>query len=874
MKKQKISRSPKVSFSIIVTAFVVAVIALSFFIKPDFIQGLIMKAKISPKTAVVVRPPQIPDALGGKLDMNVMNAVKAEFQKQRAALPKKMTKLSDKDVARINVYNSLKRVKFGKKDDDLLRRKTALIMSAVGNKKIADDLKKLLLVTGTAVDVSKKIKEYTDTLPWNIYGDALPIPQNFILAFKYPAEYAKMNTANISVNTPKFGTLFGACVVGNQAMTINSASFESRGEPGIPTAFQGYYLTWDAATNSYKGNQFWPSSMESWGSWNGNVTLPVPIKLDPNGPQQCTVFGIAYQKINQTPAVGYNQFSLTGLRNQIPGDIITAKIWTSDMPYLMKVGNDSAAHGVIDLFDYKNQVGFIKYNEDPPSPSFPPINSEWVYFGSTMVRTYGDSYAEMSSMTVELESTYDDNTVIKGNFYINSEYSLSDNIRSKNLEVPATLHKGLNTIPVNLSFYPGANINMHFMAEKLPGTVGKLQTVYKGFNTTAEQVLSYPCWHADIATNSCSAVPFVKYPTGEINVVIPDVGDSTLDVTYYPYEFYSWANWFDKYSIGPEANSIFQLNLSGTAPTPDMEVGPIKIKVLGNFTQSMGVHIRVMRGNLIDPNASYEVNSDMTVLPGSIITIDKVEVGGFGSVNAYIIPTSVPGDSLLSPKYIKFLVEAIPAKYKADGYYVHAGDVVPTTIHPVNSLPIASAKTEFGDNSLFVYPGYSGYPRQDIDLSRQGNNGEFTVNASCFTARGQSDLYSFTYSHWEEENSPFKDIILDAGFTKIYYNNAIPGIDGIVKWTPHDVTFTLTNPKRVNNGDAYCLNLNVLPPTVSVPVVWFNLKNIEAKDTHGVAVKDYVHTTPSTIELKDENIPGAVYSFNCSAFDANGVCLY
>jgi hypothetical protein len=477
-------------------------------------------------------------------------------------------------------------------------------------------------------------------------------------------------------------------------------------------------------------------------------------------------------------------------------------------------------------------------------------------------------------MKVELESTYSDDIVVNGKFYINSEYSLSDNIRSKSLEVPATLHKGLNTIPVNLSFYPGAHINIYFMAELVPGTIGKFQTVYKGFDTTAEQVQTYGCWYADVATNSCSAVPFVKYPAGEINVIIPDVGDSTLDVSSYPYEFYSWNNWFDKYSIGPEANSIFQLNLNGTAPTPDMEVGPIKIKVLGNFTQSLGVHIRVMRGNLIDPNASYEVNSDMTVLPGSIITIDKVEVGGYGSVNAYIIPTSVPSDSLLSPKYIKFLVEAIPAKYKADGYYVHAGEVVPTTIYPVNSLPIASAKTEFGDNSLFAWQGGQGYPRQQIDLSRQGNNGEFTVNAACFTARGQSDLFSFTYKHWSQLSSPFKDIILDAGFTKIYYNNAILGVDGVVKWTEHDVTFTLTNPKRVNNGDTYCLNLNVLSPTVAVANAWFDLSNIEVKDTHGIPIKTYTQTIPSTIELKDGNIKGAIYNFNCSQFDANGKCLY
>ncbi|KKQ67781.1 MAG: hypothetical protein US89_C0014G0005 [Candidatus Peregrinibacteria bacterium GW2011_GWF2_38_29] len=42
MKKQKPSRSFRVPFGVIITVFIMAVIALSFVVKPEFVKGLIV----------------------------------------------------------------------------------------------------------------------------------------------------------------------------------------------------------------------------------------------------------------------------------------------------------------------------------------------------------------------------------------------------------------------------------------------------------------------------------------------------------------------------------------------------------------------------------------------------------------------------------------------------------------------------------------------------------------------------------------------------------------------------------------------------------------------------------------------------------------
>lgn len=864
-----------------VRAILVSVIcALSFvlivsYANPDLYQGMIkaMTPTQSGTRTSVKSAPVIPEAFGGNL---TMDAMKTEFLKLNRTLPKKLSKMSASDTKRIEIYNSLKNVNFGRKDGELLRRQTALINSLEGEN-IPTDLQGLMN-SGTSTNMSQKIKEYTDALPWDT-ETLNAAPQNFIFTYKYPVEYVKVNADTIDFAKPstyKWSSLFGACAVGNQALTVNSASFQGNGKPGFSTKIQGYYLVWDNTTNAYKAYTFWPSSIDTGSGWTGDIVLPKPVVLDPSGKQQCTVFGIAYQQITKPSAgLGYEQFDLKGLRNQTSGDLTVLKtVQNNSFPngVLKKIGDFEALNGVLNIFNLKEQImlGQISYVQSPLNHSVGSTNAS---MGYVYLNTPTDAYDNLNTVVVNMESSYDSSVKIEGKLRVEvtRDSKFYDDTVTTSYNFPVTLKKGSNTIPVNLSLKPASNITFCFYANQLPDTAGKLKLTITDLGTSGGKFNNYGfCTSASVTgcTTPLSARDLVV-----VNVIDPQGGDSYLNAEYWPEVDGTSYLWFDKddSEIIPPTEYVANLELHVVGATPPIDVGPIDLKVLGNFTQNLNLEVRVSAN--VAGDSWYSDVKNFSVLPNQTITINKIPSAD-GEVLIYIYPKNLPNDSVLNPKYVKFLIEGIPATYSLDGVNVLKGDNTVVKVVDGGSFPIVTSNMNFGEDSIFVGGGINSLaPRQQIDLSKP-NSGEFAVSDTCLTARGDVNLYSFTYNHWNTFYPPFQDIILKTSANKIYYNNGILGGGTIVKWTNDTLTFNLTNPELLIHGHKSCLNLLVLPPTESVSGAYFNLAEVVAKDDHGKQVKVYTQTVPSVIELKDDPVEGTVSDFNCSAFDANGKCLY
>ena len=379
---------------------------------------------------------------------------------------------------------------------------------------------------------------------------------------------------------------------------------------------------------------------------------------------------------------------------------------------------------------------------------------------------------------------------------------------------------------------------------------------------------------------------------------------------------------------------LLYTNISRQGKMPGITVGAFDIEVLGNFDEPMDLVLRRIwyeekeveeeipdgsgggagGGESLEEeepvNNSYLdriiETTEHTVLPGDVLHIPAINLFKFGTLmgggkgsyyhgvlippddegtivyNDYmqtdleIFALNVPEDSLLSAKSIRFKIDGFDANYDEDGLYVLAGDDAPI-IHDGESLvfPVLSKRFYFGQDLLMAWG--TGYmpPIQEVDLSQfdEGDD-EFVMNRACVQAQGEVDLFEFTYRHMYKENPPFEDMILQTDQNKLYYNDAIQGEGGAVKWFDDYLTFTLTNPEHLDHGRSSCLSLTIEKPLEQVYGAWFHLMEVTGYNEQGELVNVYTEVVPEPASLEDDPVEGGVIDFLCDFFDEEGVCLY
>jgi len=262
---------------------------------------------------------------------------------------------------------------------------------------------------------------------------------------------------------------------------------------------------------------------------------------------------------------------------------------------------------------------------------------------------------------------------------------------------------------------------------------------------------------------------------------------------------------------------------------------------------------------------SSQVISDYDVLPGQTIILPAETFDDGRWVIYYFYVDEFPVEAETKTIFIRFNVAQITANYAEDGNQVSAGDVVPIAVVNDNwesvldyVFPIKSGKSVFLPTLIYKTVDWNQVGAQWVilsDLSPDQLAEPFTVNSVCFKAQGNAVVSEFVYHHVARETSPFKDVILDTGYEKIYLKDT--------DWQLNDSTFKLTTPHLHENGQL-CLDLQVSYPEEPLEDFWFNLSSIKAKDTNGNLIPVYNPYAPlgTSIPLSADNpVFGAIYSF-------------
>lgn len=744
-----------------------------------------------------------------------------------------------------------------------------------------------------AMTPQERLKFILDHLNWDNYGDPAT-PTNYVVVFPYGTFVRSFDVTSANEadpNTWPYITGIVACAVGNQPVEINSAAFESEGGYDYDFKFQGWYTTYSAA-GTPEFQQMWPQLMSTDGGeyWNGDVMLPTTIKLDPTTNNFCTAFAFKYASFNKhtyaEDRAYWNQFSLRGLRNQVAGDIKVYRIWDGNMMQRIGYSPDS-------IFSSNRLLGHLnvfKWVKDLMVRNFDAFDMNYVvgftdaWIGDFYFGTPPNAKSHIDSVDIDLESTYPEDTEFDVSIGLRKEYDTAhyngwrsnDNYPQKKLK----FHKGVNTVPLNVDISNAQNFNIWITVDKLPDTVGDLRFNLTGINSDSTSIYTsnYTYYFDDPA--------FTSVPGNRIHVIEAEEGDPILHFNYNP-RVHSWFDsndWFDQKSTeGGHGILGYSLDLEPTSFLSDItaKVNQFDVEVLGNFVQPLSIKLK---------GADQVYN----VLPGDKITVGPINFPVVEIIEDYsgnitnktysvfesVQAQSITTDSVKAAKYVRFRIQNIDGNYTSDGVNVKAGDPLPVFIPRISDdepdpivFPVVSQKIFFGVNLLTAWAGNNNQPFQAIDLATYPvDQQEFEVNNSIIKAQGNILLKAVTYRHTYQVNSPFEDIILQTNGNKIYFNDAMVGGGGIVKWTDEYITFTLTNPEQINNSNTDNLYLKVLRPKQEVSSMWFNLVSVEAVDQHTDSVNTYTQLVPNEVLLSDDPVQGTVYDFICDDIDGDGTC--
>lgn len=744
-----------------------------------------------------------------------------------------------------------------------------------------------------AMTPQERLKFILDHLNWDNYGDP-ETPTNYVVVFPYGLFVRTVNVDSINEadpNTWPYVTAIVACAVGDQPVEINSAAFEADGGYDYGFKFQGWYTTYSAA-GTPEFQQMWPQLMDTNGGayWAGDVMLPKTIKLDPTTNNFCTAFAFKYADFNKHEYTSdrsyWNQFALRGLRNQVAGDIKVYRIWDGNTMQRIGYSSDS-------IFSSNRLLGHLnvfKWIKDLIVRNFDTFDMNYAvgfagaWIGEFYFETPPNAKAHIDSVNIDLESTYPDDTEFDVSIGLQKEYDTSHyngwRTSSAYDQKKITFHKGTNTVPLDIDMSNAQRLSLWITVDELPETTGDLR-----FNLTGIESDSTSIYTSNYTYYFDDPI-FTTVPGNRIHVIDVDEGDPILHLNYSPRStlWYGTGDWFDQKSAeGGYGLLGYSLTLSPPPFFNEMtaKVNQFDIDVLGNFTQPLSIKLK---------GADQIYN----VLPGDKITVGPIEFPIVQIVEDYsgdvvlksydfsesILANSITADSVKAAKYVRFRIQNIDGNYTSDGVSVKAGDPLPVFIPRVSEeepdpilFPVVSKKIFFGTNLLIAWAGGDNQPFQAIDLSAYPiDQQEFDINNSILKSQGDILLKALTFKHTYQMNSPFEDIMLETNNNKIYFNDAIAGGGGIIKWTEEYVTFTLTNPEKMNHGTQNNIRLKVLRPKQEVSGMWFNLISVDAIDQHADSVSTYTELVPSEILLEDSPIQGTVYDFICDDVDGNGTC--
>jgi hypothetical protein len=706
-------------------------------------------------------------------------------------------------------------------------------------------------------------------------------PDDYIFTFLMTPKVTLVDDEALDLedpNTWKLASAYGACAIGDEIQNVNALSFQSKGVGSFYMTFQGFYQTYNQQSNEFDTRLMWPEPFTSTTSWPGDINLAEPFILDPNSSTPCGVFGIFYNEINNS-STGveplYEQFSLRGMRDQEAGDLDLYYQYDNavNIHHLYKLGQKGLL-GTINIFNFV-KIGLFSYHAAISSQTeVVNMGSSSADMGTRTLTTFPNSAIHVDSLDLKLESDFGEDYSVetKVTLRVKSDTTYYNSYYSTGTGSFHVLHEGINTIPVNLDIGPGHKLQVAVDGVQNFDETGELQVSIVGGVTDGElyqgNCLGY-------YSNLCGSI------LDEVNfalVQVVDPGDVSEDsnVKFHSDIFPKWVSEDDltQSSVGFDGSQVFSLNFHNDGVGPPVQVGPIDVEVAGSFEEPLNLIMSGTDSNAVSP--SFENLGDYEVLPGDIITIDSFELDGDGVYKFAFVATNMPADSLSSPKYLRFIVTDVPVTYSENGSSVVAGDAVPLYYYPYDDLfqgPFISKKVFFGVELMLAWQGSIMSPLQNVFLANTGFN-MFTVNESKLQSQGDLKIYEVTYQHMHAPEPPFSDIVLETDKNEIYYNSAIPIENSIVKWEDDYVTFTFTNPEKMDHSNINNLKLKVFKPDQEVFGAWFKLYEVIAKKDNGEEVPIYAELIPEQVLLEEDPVTGTVYNFLCDYFNEDGECLY